>query len=144
MQLPGSVQVAHMAVTEAPAGSKTIREVIETNNRRWNEAFNRGDAAGVAALYAADAMLLPPTKSVVSGAKEIQEFWSSLIKNGFGEHSIELIDACVEGNLAYEAARWQASATTSDGGKQSYSGNLVNIFKRQPNGDWKSQLHTWN
>ena len=143
MRLPGSVQVTHMAVTESAAGSKTIREVIETNNRRWNDAFNRGDPAGVAALYAADAMLLPPTRSVVSGATDIREFWSSLIKKGFGEHTIEVIDVRVEGDLAYEAARWHASATTREG-KRSYSGNLVNIFKRQSNGDWKSQLHTWN
>jgi uncharacterized protein (TIGR02246 family) len=105
--------------------------------------LHRGDAAGVAALYAADAMLLPPTRSVVSGAMDIREFWSSLIQNVFREHTIEFLDVRVDGDLAYEAARWQASATTREG-KQSYSGNLVNIFKRQTNGDWKSQLHTWN
>jgi ketosteroid isomerase-like protein len=38
-----------------------IREVIRANNDRWNTGFNTGDAAAVAALYTADATVLPHT-----------------------------------------------------------------------------------
>ena len=41
---------------------------IQTLNDRFSAAANRGDGAAMAALYAPDAMMLPPDNSVVSGA----------------------------------------------------------------------------
>ena len=39
------------------------RAAIEAANRKFVEAFNRGDAAAVAALYVDDAKLLPPNSA---------------------------------------------------------------------------------
>ncbi len=36
------------------------RAEVDEANRRFMEAFERGDAASVAALYAEDAVVLPP------------------------------------------------------------------------------------
>lgn len=41
---------------------------IQALNDRFSAAANRGDAAGMAALYAPDAVMLPPDNSVVTGA----------------------------------------------------------------------------
>jgi len=124
--------------------SSDIRKVIEANNSKWNDAFNRGDARTLAALYVNDAKLLPPTNAVVSGSQAIQAFWESLIKNGFGNHAIDIVEVRAVGDVAYEAAKWRATGPGKDGGQQSYAGNLVNVFERQRDGTWKSRLHTWN
>jgi uncharacterized protein (TIGR02246 family) len=124
--------------------SGDIRKVIEANNGKWNDAFNRGDARAVMSLYVDDAKLLPPTNAVVSGSQEIRAFWESMIKNGFANHAIEIVEVRAIGDMAYEAAKWRATGPGKDGGEQSYSGNLVNIFERQSDGSWKSRLHTWN
>jgi uncharacterized protein (TIGR02246 family) len=128
--------------TQAENGQ--ARQAVESTNSKWNEAFNRGDAAAVAALYARDAVLLPPTHDVIRGSKEIQDFWASLIQAGFGEHAIETIEVHGQGSLLYQAGKWSATGKTKDGSRQSYGGSVVNIFERQSDGSWKSRLHSWN
>jgi uncharacterized protein (TIGR02246 family) len=121
-----------------------IRATLKTNNDTWNAAFNRGDAAAVAALYTDDATVLPHTHDVISGPGKIKELWTALIGAGCKDHSIEMLDVHVDGNLACEIAKWAASGPGEDGRPQSYGGSLVNLYERQGDGSWKCRLHIWN
>lgn len=46
-----------------------LRAEIEQRNQEFMDAFNRGDAAGVAAAYTDDARVLPPGGNPVSGRR---------------------------------------------------------------------------
>ena len=48
---------------------------IEKLNDVWTAAFNKGDAAAVAALYTEDAYVLPPGSAMVKGRPAIEAFW---------------------------------------------------------------------
>lgn len=124
--------------------SEDIGQMVKASNDTWNDAFNRGDAAAVAACYKDDAMVLPPTHNVISGAQQIKDFWASVIGAGFGQHTIEVIDVQKQGDAAWLAGKWTAVGQAKDGSQQSYGGSLVNILERQPDGSWKSRLHIWN
>lgn len=124
--------------------SSDIQDIVRANNDTWNAAFNRGDAAAVAALYTDDATVLPHTHDVVSGPGKIQEFWTAVIGAGFKDHSIEMLDVHVDGNLACEIAKWAATGPGEDGRPKSYGGSLVNLYERQADGSWKCRLHIWN
>ena len=51
------------------------RATIEKLNDAWTAAFNKGDAAAVAAaLYSEDAYVLPPGSAMVKGRPEIEAF----------------------------------------------------------------------
>ena len=41
----------------------------------WAAAFNKGDAAAIAAMYAANADVLPPGHDMVKGRAAIEAFW---------------------------------------------------------------------
>ena len=129
---------------ETPSESLSIRGIIETSNARWNEAFNRRDAAALAGLYAPDGKLLPPTNQVIAGTKAITEFWQSLFDQGFCDHAIEIVEVRASDTLAYEAGKWRAASADQDGSKKQYQGNLVLVFERQGDGNWRSRLHSWN
>ena len=73
--------------------SNDVRVTVRQAQDAWNAAFNRGDAAGIAALYTQNATVLPPTHSVIKGTAAIRDFWHGLITAGFKEHGIELLDA---------------------------------------------------
>ena len=51
------------------------KATIEKLNDAWTAAFNKGDAAAVAALYTEDAYVLPPGSSMVKGRAAIEAFW---------------------------------------------------------------------
>ena len=51
------------------------KATIEKLNDAWTAAFNKGDAAAVAALYSEDAYVLPPGSAMVKGRAAIEAFW---------------------------------------------------------------------
>ena len=61
--------------------------------KTWDAAFNSGDAKAIAACYAADAELLPPTHIVAKGPAEIEKFFDDLIKGGVKSHALKLVEA---------------------------------------------------
>jgi uncharacterized protein (TIGR02246 family) len=51
---------------------------IEAVNAKWTEFFNKGDFAGVASLYTADAVAFPPGSPMVHGQAAIGAMWKSM------------------------------------------------------------------
>jgi len=52
--------------------SRRNKATIEKLNDVWTAAFNKGDAAAVAALYTEDAYVLPPGSAMVKGRAAIE------------------------------------------------------------------------
>jgi uncharacterized protein (TIGR02246 family) len=61
-----------LAATPVLAQSKPT---IQKLNDQWGAAFNRGDAAAVAAMYTEDAYVLPAGAPIVKGRAAIEGFW---------------------------------------------------------------------
>src|SRR5260221_8070254 len=55
-----------------------LRRGIDETHRRFEDMFNRGDAAGAARqLYTRDARILPPGAETVRGRDRIAEYWAA-------------------------------------------------------------------
>ena len=61
-----------LAAMSALAQSKAV---IQKLDEKWAEAFNKGDAAAVAAMYTEDAYVLPPGAEMVKGRSAIESLW---------------------------------------------------------------------
>jgi ketosteroid isomerase-like protein len=132
-----------VAMLTPPALAQDLRSTVEAGNTAFNQAFNKGDAAAVTKLYTSDAKLLPPADKIVSGDKEIQAFWKSLIDAGITDHKIETAQIEEAGNTAIMAGKWQATGKDSQGKPTTFKGSVMKVLERQ--GDtWKTSLHTWN
>jgi uncharacterized protein (TIGR02246 family) len=62
-------------VLAAPSALAQSRAMIQRLDDKWAEAFNKGDAAAVAAMYTADAYVLPPGAEMVKGRDAIEALW---------------------------------------------------------------------
>ena len=60
----------------------TARDGIEAAMKTFLGSLSGGDAAGVAALYTDDAVLLPPGAAKIDGREGIQGFWQAFIDAG--------------------------------------------------------------
>lgn len=109
----------------------------------WNEAFNRGDAAAVAALYVPEAHFLPATHQVVIGPEAIEAFFRPMLAAGVGNHTNELITCGGEGSLVYVASRWTVQSPGKDGRMETSSGIATHVLERR-GGSLKIRLHTFN
>jgi len=128
----------------SPAMADSANDVAKRLNAEWNAAFNNDNAAGVAALYAEDAVLSPGNGKTLKGRDEIQQLFQDFIDNGVHGHSIEIVEARQVGDVLYEVAHWQAHGTAEDGSQTTFGGILTNTFERNDEGDWKSRAHVWN
>lgn len=90
------------------ANESTIRAAVEAASRRWQDAFNGGDAAGCAAAYEEDAVMNASPLGTYSGRADIETFWSKLIADGYRD--VEYIDPTIElldGRSAILSAGWR-------------------------------------
>jgi hypothetical protein len=81
--------------TAAPVGSFAAdpKSDVTAAYAAFDAAFNKGDAKTLAAAYAPNAKLMPPTHVVASGPAEIEKFWAGMLANGVTGHKLEVIDA---------------------------------------------------
>jgi ketosteroid isomerase-like protein len=55
-----------------------IRSGVDETSRRFEDLFNRGDAAGAARqFYTRDARVLPPGAEMMQGLDRIAEYWAA-------------------------------------------------------------------
>lgn len=121
-----------------------IKSTLLALNERWDAAFNAQQPALLASLYDAAATVMPAGAAQVLGNSAIQEFWGNTLAQGVVDHKIELIEAGVDGNLAFQRALWSAAAVNAEGERQTFSGNLHLLYRQQPDGSWKALTHIWN
>lgn len=79
-----------------------ISEAIQTGNKNFMAAFDRGDAAGVAACYTADARLMPPGGPQMTGIPDITAFWQGAMNMGIKAAKLETVHVEERGDLAVE------------------------------------------
>jgi uncharacterized protein (TIGR02246 family) len=117
-----------------------IREAIVAANGNFMEAFNSGDAAGVAALYTAEGQLLPGNSDFVTGTQAIQEFWQGAMDMGINSVKLETIEVEGTGKTAYEVGKYQLFA---EGNQMLDQGKYIVIWT-QVNDQWKLHRDIWN
>ncbi len=71
-----------------------------TQKRSWEEHFNAGDSAAVAALYAPDAQLVLSGQAPINGRAAIRAELDKLVQSGV-KVSIDTVKAEKAGDLAY-------------------------------------------
>ena len=94
----------------AQTGTPEIRAAIQTVNSSLVAALQRGDAAGMAALYTENAQLLPPNSDIMGGRAAIQAFWQAVIGMGVTGGSLESLEVEVCEDGAHEVGRYTMEA----------------------------------
>lgn len=120
-----------------------IRKAVEDGIAKWLEAFNRGDAKGVAAVYADDAMLLPPNGEIVRGKEKVQEFWGSAVQV-LKDASLTTLEIGGSGTTAYRIGKYTLKVEPPGQPAQVDVGKYVEVWKRQADGAWKLYADIWN
>jgi uncharacterized protein (TIGR02246 family) len=117
------------------------KATIEKLNDVWTAAFNKGDTAAVAALYAEDAYVLPPGSAMVKGRAAIEAFWRQAAQQ-MSDAKLTTIDVLP---LGRSAAREIGTVTlkTKSQPPQEVVGKYVVVW-RKIGRDWKLATDIWN
>ena len=124
----------------APAVAQD-KATIEKLNDAWTAAFNKGDAAAVAAMYTEDAYVLPPGAEMVKGRTGIEAIWRQAAQQ-MGDAKLTTLDVLP---LGRSAAREIGTVTlkTKSQPPQEIVGKYAVVW-RKVGGKWKLATDIWN
>ena len=129
-----------LALAAAPAMAQS-KSSIQKLNDKWAEAFNRGDAAAVAAMYTADAYVLPPGAEMAKGRKAIEDVWRGAMKQ-IGDIKVTTIDVK---RLGPRAVREIGTASFRTKGQPPQDGTVkYAVVWEKVGGSWKLLQDIWN
>jgi len=121
-----------------PADPVAARAAIDAGNARWIAAFRRGDAPGVAALFAADAVQFRGSGAVVRGRDAIQNAFATLFRdNGWADATITTANVWLVDERAYETGKFSFTFHPADKPPATTTGRYVTIWSRQADGSWR-------
>lgn len=130
-----------LAYAASPASADEV--AIRAQTTSWGKAYNGGDAKAVAALYAEDALLLPPGASGVSGRAAILQYFTKDITDSKAAGAVFALDpktdVGVSGNMGWESGMYKVTVK----GAVVETGKFLSV-SRKKDGKWLYIRDTWN
>jgi uncharacterized protein (TIGR02246 family) len=131
----------------APAAlSERDVAAIQAADSTFMTAANAGNVDAIAAVYADDAVLLPPNAPAQRGRDAIRTFWGGLLKTYTLKFEVgsDLVEG--RGDLAYNVGHYRFTAVPKDKANPGMAdeGKFVEILKKQPDGSWKYAVDMYN
>lgn len=135
-----AIIIGCLAIGAAPAFGQS-KATIQKLNDAWTAAFNSGDGAAVAAMYAEDAYVLPPGADMVKGRAAIEAFWKQAVQQ-LGDAKLTTIDVLPLGRSAAREIGTVTLKTKAQPPKE-IVGKYVVVWRRVGR-DWKLATDIWN
>ena len=113
-------------------------EDIRARSDAFEAAYNGGDAAGVAALYTEDALVMPPGGGFVNGREETATMWQGAMDSGFGDLALTTKELEPAGDMLIEVGTFTGVA-----GDAPANGKYIVVWKKV-DGEWYLHRDIWN
>jgi len=143
------LSVAAMSVAAPSPGQQTgtsgrrdMRQAVEAFVTKYLNAYNRKDAAGVAALYTEDGILVPPGP-IATGKPNIEKAWRAVFDSGRTCLRYEIQEVQEEGNLVWSVGQFTVMAPDESGALQERQGNFANVYQWEGD-ELKFRVHAFN
>ena len=121
-----------------------VTQGTSDTNRQFEEAFNRGDAAGCAAVYTDDASIMPPDSPILTGKQAAQGYWQAVMDMGIKSVALQTMDLEDHGDTAIERGAATLDIQAEEGKTIQATAKFVVIWKRQDDGAWKWDVDCFN
>jgi len=123
-----------------PAAAQS-KAIIQKADDRWAEAFNKGDAAALAAMYTEDAYALPPGAEMLKGRSAIEAFWRQQMQQ-LGDVKCTALDVK---RLGRNAAREIGTCSFKTKAQPPQEGALkYAVVWEKEEGQWRLLQDIWN
>ena len=108
----------------------------------WSAAVAAGEAAGMTAMYAPDAMVQPPNMPAVHGMQAIRDFYKAMTSV---KVNIQLTQETADGagDFMYTTGRYHYQQMPAETGP-SEDGKYLEVFRRGADGKWMLVAESWS
>lgn len=119
-----------------------VETTIRGLTQDYCTAFNTANYDHVAALFAADAVLMAPHQDVVQGKGPIERCLRNRGEMGYQDLRMETDRLDYSGDMAIESGRYTVSVRRSNGTTMMDRGKFVHTWRRL--GAWLMTVDCWN
>ena len=131
------------AVAQSSAASRPdVRQAVETFVTKYLEIYNKKDAAGLAALYTDDGLLVPPGP-ITTGKQNIEKAWRAVFDAGRTGLHYDIQQVQAEGNIVWSVGQFTVMAPDESGVLKERQGNFANIYQWEGDG-LKFRVHAFS
>lgn len=135
--------LAIAACTPPVADTSADAAVLRDGTKAWVDAYNAGDADSIVAMYAEDAVLMPPDAPLAKGHEAIRSFLAADIAS-FKANGVTLVlgeeSTGVSGNTGWHSGTFKVNGA---GGATVGTGKYLEIW-RKTDGKWLMVHDIWN
>ena len=120
----------------------TLRKLDE----EWSKAAGAKDLEKTVSFYTDDALVMPPNIPVLQGKEAARAMWKGMFSvPGFGGGwKATRVEVAKSGDLAYVTGRYEISETDASGRALTDTGNYLEAWKKQADGNWKCVADMFN
>lgn len=144
----GSMLLVLAACNSQPAApdTKAAEEAIRKADADWVKAAQTKKAEDWLAFYTEDVVVLPPNEKTLSGKDAVRKPIADMLATPGLVISWQptKVEVAKSGDFAYLHGTYQETATGPDGKPISDQGKMLEIWKKQADGNWKCIVDTWS
>ncbi len=133
--------------TQQPAADTRAADeaAVKDTDAQWSKAAMANDLDGTVSFYSDDASLLPPNAPIATGKAAIRAVWAAMLTpDTTVSWQVTKADVARSGDMAYVVGTYQITAKNAQGKSQEDHGKLVEVWKKQPDGKWKTVADIFN
>ena len=138
------IAVAMLALAGCETAGVESIEGIAATSARFEAAFNKGDAAGLAKLYTADAVVMAPNYARIRGRRAIQGLWQRFFDAGVSDIDLKTLELEVADRRASEYGTFSLTAPDGRGGRVTATGKYIVLWRHDSDGVWRLHRDIWN
>jgi uncharacterized protein (TIGR02246 family) len=137
-------ETPEQAQARMSAESDSARASIEQNMQAFARHVNAGHADSLAALYADDAVLMPPNMPAATGRAAIQEAFAGMMQGGATTIRFAVQSVSANGPLAVERGTYSYTMTPAGGGPAMADSGKYLVHWHRIAGRWMIVEDAWN
>lgn len=115
------------ARTESTIGAASA---IRRMGAEWARHWNAGDLDGVAAIYAEDAVYLPPHHETVHGRQAIREYLKAPLNHGVSDLAFDVTYIKQQGPIAWDVGTYCMTIPQNEESKREDHGKYLTVWRR--------------
>ena len=120
------------------------RAAIAAVSREFSARYERGDAAGMVALYPPHGVILPPGTAAMRGPEALARYWTLGPGARVLEHRVTADSVVVAGPVAYDWGTYRVRTQDAAGAVREGGGKYVIVWRETAPGTWRIHVDMWN
>jgi ketosteroid isomerase-like protein len=145
---PGSISQPSTARSPSENASNTqpAEQILRDLDAQWSNAAAAKDVERTIAYYSDDAIVLPPNTASATTREAIRNAWKDMLASpGFAITWRPIrVELGKSADLAWVSGAYEVTMNDPTGKPIHDRGKYLEVWKRQPDGNWKCGADMWN